>query len=106
MATRISWPPLPTRVEGAGGPITVKRVKRARSDDGKACWGTWDASRREVQVDRSPPRSHQLHTLFHELTHAALDDAGLAQLLSDHGQEAICEAIATARMRELRGTLV
>ncbi len=105
MATRISWPAIPTRVEGAGGPITVKRVKRARSDDGKACWGTWDASKREIEIDRSPSREYQLHTLFHELTHAALDDAGIANLLSDAGQEAVCDAMATARMRELRGTL-
>ncbi len=92
-------------VEGAGGPITVRRVKRARSDDGRACWGTWEASRREIQLDSSARREHQWRVLWHELTHAALDDAGLAYLLSDEGNESICEAVATARMREFRGTL-
>ncbi len=105
-ATRIKWPAIPASVEGAGGPIGIRKVKRARSDDGRACWGTWEPSTRTVELDRSASPQHQLRTLFHELTHAALDDAGVAYLLSEEGAETICEAIATARMRELRGTLV
>ncbi len=105
MATRIKWPAIPASVEGAGGPITVRLVKHARSDDGRVCWGTWEAATRTVELDRTASPEHQLRTLFHELTHAALDDAGVAYLLSDEGNETICEAIATARMRELRGSL-
>ncbi len=105
MATRISWPAIPTKVEGAGGPITVKRVKRATSDDGQACWGTWQADRRVICLDRYASREHQHRTLFHELMHATLDDAGLAYLLTDQGNEAICDAVATSRMQELRATL-
>lgn len=103
--TQTDWPAIPKRIEGAGGPITVLRVKHARSDDGRACWGTWEAAKREIQIDRSASREHQLRTLFHELVHAALDDAGVSYLLSDEGQETICEAISSARMRELRGSL-
>ncbi len=105
-ATRIKWPAIPAIVEGAGGPITVRKVKRARSDDGRPCWGTWEMSKREIQLDRSASREHQTRTYFHELVHAALDDAGIAYLLSEEGAETICEAVASARMRELRGRLV
>jgi len=41
--------------------------------------------------------------LYHELTHAALDDSGLSQGMTDAMQESFCEAMATARMRERFG---
>ncbi len=105
-ATRIKWPAIPASVEGAGGPITVRKVKRARSDDGRACWGTWQADRRTICLDRSAGREYQWKVLFHEMTHAALDDAGVSSLLSEEGQETLCWAMASARMQELRGSLV
>ncbi len=104
-ATRIKWPAIPAIVEGAGGPITVRKVKRPRSNDGLACWGTWEQSKREVQLDRSALREHQWRVLFHELMHATMDDAGISSLLTPDAEETLCEAVASARMRELRGTL-
>ncbi len=103
--TRIKWPAIPSSVEGAAGPIRVRRVKRPCSDEGLACWGTWEKAKREIQLDRSAPREHQWRVLFHEMMHATMDDAGLNYLLTPDAEETLCEAVATGRMRELRGML-
>lgn len=101
----MTWPPIPTLVRGAGGPITVRRVKCPRGSDGEEAWGTWDEGRRAIRLDRNASPDHQWRTLFHELCHAAFDDAGLEAVLEDSAQEALCRAIATARIQELRGQL-
>ena len=102
MATRRSrWPRIPKRVEGMGGPITVKLVRRVRVE-GVACWGSWHSDKRAVSLDCGAPREHQWRTFFHELTHSALDDSGLGAQLSEAGNEAICEAMASLHVRLMR----
>jgi hypothetical protein len=56
-------------------------------------------------MDRSAVPAHKWRVFFHEMVHAALDDAGLSNLLSADAVESICDAIATARLQELRGQL-
>jgi hypothetical protein len=102
MATR--WPPIPKRVRGAGGPIIIRTVKRCEGDTG-AAWGTWEPGTRIIRVERGAKPQHKWRVLFHELAHAAIDDAGIAHLLTADGQEAICDATATARIQEMRGEL-
>lgn len=97
------WPPLPRIVGGSRGPITVRIVRRVTGEKGEACWGTWEQGRRTVRIERGARREHQWAVLFHELVHAAVDDAGLCHLLSEDAQETLCDAVATARMAELRG---
>ena len=98
------WPTIPARVEGMGGPITVRLVKRVRVR-GQACWGSWDDSTRTICLESGAPRRHQWTTFFHELTHSGLDDAGLTDLLSDHGNEAICRAMASLHIRLMEDRL-
>jgi Zn-dependent peptidase ImmA (M78 family) len=102
MLTRtVSLPTLPRVVQGAGGPIRVRLVKVAALEDKVPCWGVWEPERRLVKIDRAAPKAHQWRILYHELTHAALHDAGLSHLLTDDAEESLCDAMATARMAEL-----
>lgn len=104
------YPALPKVVDSSGGPVRVRLVKRPRDyDDPKhrprktPCWGTYSASRRLIEIDCRAPRAFQWLTLFHEWTHAALMDSGVAEILRSRKHEAVCESIATARMRERFG---
>lgn len=98
------WPKVPRRVEGLGGSITVKLVRRI-SVGGELCWGSWDDSTRTICLDSGAHRRHQWTTLFHELTHSGLDDAGLSEQLSDPGNEAICRAMASLHIRLMEDRL-
>ena len=98
------YPPIPCTVHGAGGPIVVKLVDRPKVE-GEVCWGSWDDGTRTIELERSARPAHRWRVLFHELEHAAIDDAGLSHLLTDEGQEALCDATASARMAELRASL-
>ena len=102
--TRPRWPKIPRTVPGIGGPIRVQLVKRAMVE-GTLCWGTWHAETRTIQLDRTAKPEHRWRTLYHELTHSALDDSGLSYLFSEHGNESLCEAMASARMAELRDAI-
>lgn len=101
----MKWPPLPKVIHGTGGPIAVRQIKHVRSDDNEACYGTWEAGTRIIRIERGAPIAHRWRTLYHELAHATLDDSGLANLFTHDGNEALCDAIANARIQEMRGTL-
>lgn len=100
-----AWPPIPRLLRGTAGTIKVTLRKRARHPDGTECWGIWDDSKRLITIDRTARMEHQWRVLFHELTHAALSDAGIENLLDGQGVEAICDAVATSRIQEMRGDL-
>lgn len=96
-------PPLPSSVMAPGGRITIEVHDKLTDEDGGHCWGLWLAPARVIRVEKQPSRAHMWATLYHDLVHAALDDSGLANLLTEAQQEGICDAIATARMRERFG---
>ena len=98
------YPPIPPVLHGAGGPIAVKLVDRPRVD-GEPCWGSWDDGTRTISLERRAKPAHRWRVLFHELVHAAIDDAGLCHLLTPDGQEALCDALSSSRMAELRASL-
>jgi hypothetical protein len=85
-----------------GGPIAVTVVAKLH-EGGVECWGVWMLEDREIKIQRHRSRAHMWNTLYHELTHAALDDSGLSNMLTEQQQEMLCDAIATARMREKFG---
>lgn len=98
-----SFPRLPTRIQGAGGIITVHaRTTRVKAED-KEVWGSWDESTRVIELDTRGEPSHQWRVLYHELMHATLADSGLENLFPEATVEALCDAVATARMRERFG---
>jgi Zn-dependent peptidase ImmA (M78 family) len=99
----MKYPALPKSVTGLGGAITVEVVESLKDDDGTPCWGLWNQIGRRVRVERSADKRHEWAVLYHELVHAALDDSGVSNLLSEPHVEALCDAIASARMRERFG---
>jgi Zn-dependent peptidase ImmA (M78 family) len=90
----------PKKVLGLAGPITV-RFKGNPTVKGEVVAGYWRTASRLIVVSSSIEPRQQVHTYFHELVHAALDDSGQCNLLTDEGQEALCDLIATARLLEL-----
>ena len=100
------WPKLPTRVMGAGGPIKIRQLKKLKHKDGTICWGTWDDSTRTIRIDGTAPPEHRWRVYFHEWTHAAIDDSGIGNLLADGAIETLCDAVATARLQEMRHQLL
>jgi Zn-dependent peptidase ImmA (M78 family) len=101
----MKWPKLPTMVMGAGGPIKVRLIKRVTGEAGEPCYGTWEPSTRTIRIERCGLLQHRHKTLFHELMHATMDDAGLCHLLSPDAQETLCDCVASARMAEMRHAL-
>lgn len=100
----MTWPPIPSLIRGSSGPIKVRRVKKAIAN-GQDCWGHWNDAKRLITIDKTAAIEFQWRVLFHELAHAALSDAGTENLMEDQAVEAVCDAVATARMQELRGEL-
>lgn len=93
-------PPVPTAVTGILGPIAVVREADRMEKHGE--YGYWRWHTRSVVVDASLTGVALWQTYYHELVHAALDDAGV-QIGNKKVVEAICDAIATARVRERFG---
>lgn len=95
-------PPLPKTVNAPGGPIRVEMVTPIYVDD-KRCWGIYRDSDRLIQVDATLSGDYMWKVYYHELFHAFVIDAGLANLLSYEMHEALCDAIGTARYIERFG---
>jgi Zn-dependent peptidase ImmA (M78 family) len=101
---RRTHPQLPRRVSAPGGPVRVMVGKGQPADDkGNDCYGTWDEATRVIHIDATSSPTQQWRTLYHELTHVALSDSGIEEMLTHEASEAICDALATARMRETFG---
>lgn len=97
------FPPLPRVVDAPGGPVTVRFGLALKDDEGKAALGHYEDRPRLITIDASEPRRHQWLILFHELAHVAIRDSGVGHALTDTVEEILCDAIATARMRERFG---
>lgn len=96
-------PALPKTVMAPGGPVTVEVCDKLTDEDGAHCLGLWLSRERRIKVERHPQPRQMWLVFYHELVHAALDDSGLSNLLTEPQQEALCDALATARMRERFG---
>ncbi len=98
------WPQIPASVQGVGGPIRVRMVKRETGDHGELAWGTWEMATRTIRIERGAKPAQRWRVFYHELHHSALDDSGLSELITDAMEEAFCQAVASARMVERFGT--
>jgi hypothetical protein len=76
---------------------------KVHHEDGTECWGIWNEATRTITLDKTATKPHLWRVFFHELTHVALDDAGLSNGMDDRLVEATCDAMASARMREKFG---
>lgn len=95
-------PTLPTVVDLPAGPYRVVRAEAATADDppDRGVLGRCDYESRTIYVKPKIARTLALLTLEHEIVHAILFDAGVK--LSDAKAEAVCDAIALARVHALR----
>ena len=92
------YPAIPKSIGAPGGPIKVRLVARAKADDGAPAWGTWEPATRTICIERGAPIAHKWRVFWHEVTHAILDDNGIAELLTEQGAEAICQAMRSGMM--------
>lgn len=98
------YPPIPSRVDMPGGTVRVVWASDIMAN-GHACWGTWDDSTRTVTLDKTMRGVFRWKILYHELAHVVLDDAGISNALTPDMVEVLCDAIATARVRERFGSV-
>lgn len=84
---------------GLGGEIKVVYVQGLKLK-GEKLHGLWDPRTRTIKLNTKNTPFEMEHTYYHELQHAALDDSGQWNLLTKEGAEALCDLVATARMRE------
>ncbi|MBA3836488.1 MAG: hypothetical protein C0499_02360 [Zymomonas sp.] len=97
------YPALPSEIEGPAGTVIVTLTKAKVTFEGAECGGLWDAGRREITLDAKESRRNQWKYYYHEWGHVMLCDSGLDNAIPADIQETICDAIATARMRERFG---
>jgi Zn-dependent peptidase ImmA (M78 family) len=103
MPERKRWPSIPRKVMMPGGPVVVVLTRRTIRHENSECWGLYDIERRTITIDVKAEPRQRWRTFYHELTHVAVIDSGLANSLRDNVHEALCDAMATARMRERFG---
>lgn len=95
-------PRLPKKVDGLLGQIPVVRAAQV-VNEGIDCNGLWDPNTRTITVARGLSLAKAWHVLYHEQTHADLDEAGV--ILPSKHEEAVCDGIALARLASLRRSL-
>lgn len=92
---------IPKEVQGLGGPIKVEVLEKLKKGtDGTESAGLWRAMKRTIQISSKQSFREQRRSLYHELVHAAVDDSGLAHLLTQPMEEALADLIAMARIIE------
>lgn len=92
---RRTYPPLPVRFDAPGGPVAVVIVKDLHTE-GVHCHGTYEEEKREICIDAKTRGSFRWKTYWHEWMHVCLADSGQSETLTDAGNEAVCNAFATA----------
>lgn len=96
------YPPLPRHIDAPGGRVRVRMAQKI-VNNGVDCWGLWEESTRTISLSSEAPPRHQWKVFYHEAAHVAITDAGLDDVLDDKTHEALCNAFASARMRERFG---
>jgi hypothetical protein len=100
MARRRELPPLPEVMGAPLGPITVAVVDDLR-DGEDVLFGLWEPDARRISVRSGLASELAWQTLLHEHTHAVLFD--MAVKLDSDDEEAVCDAIGSARLLEMQG---
>lgn len=99
---RTPLPSLPRAVVSALGPVRVVRAVRIVNNKIE-CNGLWDPNTRTITVRTRLPREKAWWVFFHERTHMELEELGVQLPLEL--EELVCDAMATARVAELRRRL-
>lgn len=97
------YPALPNEVEAPGGIVAVEIVDNLDDKPGELVMGHYHMVDRTIRLRKKMRREQQWRTYFHELTHLWLSDAGITNNLTQEGEEAIADAVASGLMRERFG---
>jgi len=92
-------PPIPEDVFNTFGRIPVVLTPNLKDDAGGDVFGYWDAVNREIRLLAGMAPAQAWLTLWHERTHAELNEIGV-ELTKDQ-EEAVVNAIARARVAEM-----
>jgi hypothetical protein len=110
MAREVVWPALPDAVDAPLGPVRVRRAAAPlTTPDGDRCGGYFWGDNREIVIEACRQPENEWRVFWHEWTHAVLTD--LDVVLPDgpdyHNspEERVCNAIALARVQEMRAAL-
>jgi len=84
---------LPKVLYSALGPISVERVESIpNGDPGSVTMGQYNLLSRSIRLSKEVTSDEStLATMGHEWAHAALNDAGVSNLLSHEMEEAVCD---------------
>lgn len=87
---------LPTRVWSQIGPVRVEpKPTPPPSPDVNPDFGEWDAGARAITINTTAVPPMQIATLFHEMTHVAIWDAGGQNVLTEQQIEFVCDAVGS-----------
>ena len=103
------FPPIPKVVRCPGGDVPVSVVSEQEmkeyADPNETLFGYFHDTERYIKIVDTLSRRARWNTLYHEWCHAVLRDSGLTHSMTSDGkqEEAICDAVAAARMAERFG---
>ncbi len=83
--------------------VVIVRGYVVDPDDGSVNLGEYAHETRTIRLSSRLRGRQRWHTFYHEWVHAALTDSGLWNQLSTAKAETLCDALATARVRERFG---
>jgi hypothetical protein len=98
-------PPLPAYVHTVLGPVGVRCESEPRGNKGEPVTAYALVTQREIVIEESLPLTQKWQALYHEWMHFVLYDSGVANVLEDWQNEAVCDAAGTsfafARIQEV-----
>ena len=101
------FPPIPKVVRCPGGDVPVSVVPKKEmqkwADKGEELLGYYNEKDRYIWVLREMPPEQRWRVFYHEWSHVLLEDSGITNGLNHEMEEALCDAISAARMRERWG---
>lgn len=92
-------PPIPATTPSVLGPVPTTRIADLRDRKDRACFGIWRSDVRDVRLEANMDLTKAWHTYWHEWAHIVMDDAGV--MPEEAVAERLCDAFATARVREM-----
>jgi hypothetical protein len=87
---------LPNKVWSQLGPISIDvKALTAPAPGADPDFGGWIPAKREIELHADLCARAAIATLFHEMTHVALWDAGGENIFNEQQKEFICDAVGS-----------
>lgn len=86
---------IPTKVWSQLGDVAIEMKKDLKTEAGESAMGLFGQYRREIELETEQCDASKLATLFHEITHLALWDAGANNSFTEQQCEIVCDAVGS-----------